>query len=146
MAKLIKLKTAGGEYLSPFLFEKEISQKIGKVSYAKNTSRGQFLIETENADQTNKIMTIKTVGEVAVSVSLEETFTKGVINAKSLIYLTDETLLRELSEQGVAKVERILRRGVAEDGEPKIKEGFRSAGLFLLFLRVKKTRQNKNWI
>ena len=133
MAKLIKLKTAGGEYLSPFLLEKKISQKIGKVSYAKNTSRGQFLIETENTGQTNKIMAIKTVQEVAVSVSLEETFTKGVINAKSLIYLTDETLLRELSEQGVAKVERILRRGVAEVGEPKIKEGFRSAGLFVLF-------------
>lgn len=41
-------------------------------------------------------------------------------------------LIIVLSEQGVTKVERTLRRDKVEDSETKIKEGFRSSSLFVL--------------
>ena len=134
MTNFISLKSIVGQYLSPFLLHKALSVKIGELKSVKHMGPGHFVLQSKDEEQAKKLLTIKHIGEIEVSVTLDgaRNTSIGIIKARCLIHLNDEFILSELANQKVIAVERILRRGRPKEFEAVVKEGFCATGLFKL--------------
>ena len=130
----VNIRKKGGGYINPFLLSKIITQTIGPLLTAKNTPEG--LLTKLNKDQIDKLNGIKT-GEIDIEAVLNEAknTSKGTIFFPELKYSEDDEIIEELSDQGVYKVERILKRGSPALNEKGTKEGLRNTGLFILHFK-----------
>ncbi|GBN76898.1 hypothetical protein AVEN_11237-1 [Araneus ventricosus] len=70
--------------VSPFLVEKAISSALGEVKSTKKLRSGNLLVEVNSPTQAKKVLNIKTLSTIAVTVTPHATLnsSKGVISCE----------------------------------------------------------------
>ncbi|GBM86427.1 hypothetical protein AVEN_43387-1, partial [Araneus ventricosus] len=98
--------------VSPFLVEKAISSALGEVKSTKKLRSGDLLVEVNSPTQAKKVLSIKTLSTIAVTVTPYATLNsfKEVISCADLLNDPVEKITKELSNQGVTHVRRITIR------------------------------------
>ena len=104
--------------LSPFSIAKAIQGKFGTVGKITKMKSGALLVEATRASQARQILATTELSGLPVTASPHRTLnsSKGVIKDyhKDLFYMTNEEIMKELSDQGVTDVSRFLLK---KDGE-----------------------------
>ena len=99
---------------NPFKIDRDIKTIVGKKLYyeIKPLSSGLLLIEVDQKQVHDKMMQIRKVHDIPVSVSAHSSlnFSKGTILCDSLSRLSDEEIKEELEDQDVTSVYRIKKR------------------------------------
>ncbi|XP_055950828.1 uncharacterized protein LOC129984899 [Argiope bruennichi] len=95
--------------VSPFLVEKAISGHIGEANAIRKIRSGDLLVEVANKKQAQKILKIKSLSTIPVTVSAHRSLnsSKGVITCGELYNEETDEILKELRNQGVTEVRRI---------------------------------------
>ncbi|XP_055943815.1 uncharacterized protein LOC129974989 [Argiope bruennichi] len=95
--------------VSPFLVEKAISGHIGEAKAIRKIRSGDLLVEVANKKQAQKILKIKSLSTIPVTVSAHRSLnsSKGVITCGELYNEETDEILKELRNQGVTEVRRI---------------------------------------
>ena len=96
--------------LSPFAVEKSILGRYGTVKQVKKLKDGSLLIEVEKSIQAQLILDTQTFLDIEVDAHHSLNTSKGVIrdHHQDLKDMTDEDIRKELSTQGVLKVNRFI--------------------------------------
>ena len=98
--------------LSPFAVEKSILGRYGTVKQVKKLKDGSLLIEVEKSIQAQLILDTQTFLDIEVDADAHHSLntSKGVIrdHHQDLKDMTDEDIRKELSTQGVLKVNRFI--------------------------------------
>ncbi|XP_067131718.1 uncharacterized protein [Centruroides vittatus] len=97
---------------SPFLIQKSFESTIGHLKKIQKLRSGDLLVETASPQQTTKLMTMKTLGDMAISVTPHGSLksSRGVIFEFDLISEDESEIQIGLSDQGVTSVRRISIR------------------------------------
>ena len=98
---------------NPFKIAKALKDILGKkyVNDPKPLSSGLLLIEVDQKQTHDKLMSIKTLDKIPVTVKPHSTLnqTKGTIYCESLKETSDETIKKELLEQDIIDVYRVQK-------------------------------------
>lgn len=108
---VIKRDVGDFSKVSPFLISKLINNVAGDTKMIKKTKDGS-LIETKASYQSQKLLSVKALGEFSVSVSAHSTLntSKGVLFCRDLMNCHVDGILVELKEQGDYDVRRIISK------------------------------------
>src|SRR5215469_9308451 len=92
--------------MSPFLIEKAIKGTVGTVKNVRKLRSGLLLVEVESEAQARRIMNVKQLHDMKVTVSPHRSLNSctGVITSTELSKLKEEEIQAELEEIGVSKV------------------------------------------
>jgi hypothetical protein len=105
--------------LSPFAVSKYLKHRVGDVVSVKKQRSGSLLIEAATVKQAQKLQTITYFGEIPIKSSIHKSLNtkKGIIRCSDFKGMTDETLQKELAQEGVTEVKRIqsFRNNKKED-------------------------------
>ncbi|XP_055925500.1 uncharacterized protein LOC129957270 [Argiope bruennichi] len=98
--------------VSPFLVEKSLTTRIGEVASVRKLRSGDLLVEVSSRQQSNKILKLKSFGQIPVSITPHSSMnsSKGVITCGELFNVTLEEITEKLKNQGVTHVRRIAIR------------------------------------
>lgn len=98
--------------LSPFLIQKTIDSFCGPVKSLKKIRDGSILIKTKNSTQSQKLLTLKKIGETEITVKKDEKLntSKGVCFSIEADCCTEVELLENLKDQKVIEIKRFTRR------------------------------------
>ena len=97
------------EELNIIKADKEIKSKVGKLKKIVKAGKNTLLVETESADQSMKVMTLKQLADIPVIVETHKTLNqvRGIVKSKAWGKNTIEELKEQLANQGVADIQRI---------------------------------------
>ena len=108
--RFLIVKRINGDFfkVNPFVIQKLLFGIVGDVKNLKKIKDG-LLIETVSSAQSNRLLGIKNLGDMAVEVFAHKTLNvkKGVIYHKDLLNCSVEEILESLRGQGVIEVKRI---------------------------------------
>ncbi|GBN82280.1 hypothetical protein AVEN_167683-1 [Araneus ventricosus] len=98
--------------VSLFLVEKAITANLGMTKSTRKFRSGDLLIEIETRKQAQKIIQLKYLDTIPVTVSVHATLnpSKGVISCGKLLHVPMEEVLKGFQLQGVTHVQRITIR------------------------------------
>ena len=112
--------TAPLSKLSPFVVAKGIQGKFGTVEKITKMKSGALLIQATRTSQARQILATTELHGMPVTASAHRTLnsSKGVIRVKDyhkdFLFMADEDIVQELSDQGVTDVSRFILK---KDGE-----------------------------
>lgn len=113
--------------ISPFLIKKVIDSTCnGEVSECKKLRNGSILVKTKNSIQANKLIKLTAMSDkIRINVSEHKSlnFSKGVMYSSDLFGISEEEILKNMSNQKVCEVKKIFR---------KEKEELKETGLIIL--------------
>ncbi|XP_023232322.1 uncharacterized protein LOC111632186 [Centruroides sculpturatus] len=91
---------------SPFLIQKLFESTIGHLKKIQKLRSGDLLIETASPQQSAKLLTIKTLGDMEVTVTPHGSLnsSRGVISEVDLMSEEESDIQIGLSDQGVTAV------------------------------------------
>ncbi|GBO13354.1 hypothetical protein AVEN_41245-1 [Araneus ventricosus] len=91
--------------VSPFLVQKSISNNVGEVASVRKLRSGDLLIEVASKIQSQKIVALKTVGIIPVTISPHSSLntSKGIISCGEMLNDAMEEITNELQCQGVTQ-------------------------------------------
>ncbi|XP_067133887.1 uncharacterized protein [Centruroides vittatus] len=97
---------------SPFLIQKLFESTIGHLKKTQKLRSGDLLVETASPQQTVKLLSMKTLGDMAISVTPHVSLnsSRGVISEFDLMSEEESDIQIGLSDQGVTSVRRISIR------------------------------------
>ncbi|XP_067126784.1 uncharacterized protein [Centruroides vittatus] len=97
---------------SPFLIQKLFESTIGHLKKTQKLRSGDLLVETASPQQTVKLLSMKTLGDMAISVTPHVSLnsSRGVISEFDLMSEDESDIQIGLSDQGVTSVRRISIR------------------------------------
>lgn len=100
---VIKSNEQEKKNFNPFVLNKILKLKIGEDYHAKSLPNGSVMIETTRKDQVSELLQLEEINGIKVDVSLHRSlnYAKGVIKNKELAAIEAETIVAELSDQGV---------------------------------------------
>ncbi|XP_023238775.1 uncharacterized protein LOC111637504 [Centruroides sculpturatus] len=104
---------------SPFLIQKLFESTIGHLKKIQKLRSGDLLVETASPQQTTKLSTMKTLGDMGILVTPHRSLnsSRGVISEFDLMSEDESDIQIGLLDQGVTSVRRIsIRRDSAEEG------------------------------
>jgi len=99
--------------ISPFLIKKQIDFACsGEVEECNKLRNGTLLIKTKTNLQAKRLFQLKAFAEIVVNVPLHNSlnFTKGVIYSNDIRGIDESIIKRELANQLVCDVKKILKR------------------------------------
>jgi len=99
--------------MSPFFIKKQIDVACsGEVEECKKLRNGTILIKTKTNLQAKRLFQLKAFAEIAVNVQLHNSlsFTKGVIYSNDIRGIDESIIKRELANQLVCDVKKLLKR------------------------------------
>ncbi|XP_055924552.1 uncharacterized protein LOC129956646 [Argiope bruennichi] len=98
--------------VSPFLVEKALTGSVGEVASVRKLRSGDLLVEVASRQQSNKILKLKSMGTIKVTVTPHGSLnsSKGVISCGELFNVSLEEITKKLQSQGVTQVRRISIR------------------------------------
>ncbi|XP_023222253.1 uncharacterized protein LOC111623784 [Centruroides sculpturatus] len=101
---------------SPFLIQKLFESTIGHLKKFKKLRSGDLLIETASPQQSAKLLTTKTLGDMEVTVTPHGSLNsfRGVISEVDLMSEDESDIQIGLSDQGVTAVRHI---SICRDGK-----------------------------
>ncbi|XP_023216844.1 uncharacterized protein LOC111619370 [Centruroides sculpturatus] len=97
---------------SPFLIHKLFESTIGHLRKIQKLRSGDLLVETASPQQTTKLLSMKTLGDMGVSITTHKSLnsSRGVISETDLMSEGEADIQIGLSDQGVTAVRRISIR------------------------------------
>ncbi|XP_023229416.1 uncharacterized protein LOC111629742 [Centruroides sculpturatus] len=101
---------------SPFLIQKLFESTIGHLKKIQKLRSGDLLVETASPQQTTKLLSMKTLGDMGVSITSHKSLnsSRGVISEIDLMSEDESDIQIGLSDQGVTAVRRI---SIPRDGK-----------------------------
>ncbi|XP_055932952.1 uncharacterized protein LOC129962974 [Argiope bruennichi] len=98
--------------VSPFLVDKAFLSTVGEVTNIRKLRSGDLLVEVSSRQQSQKIMKLKALATIPISVSPHKSLnsSKGVITCGELFIVPVEIITKELKFQGVTHVRQITIR------------------------------------
>ncbi|KFM61876.1 hypothetical protein X975_23945, partial [Stegodyphus mimosarum] len=98
--------------MSPFVINKYIHSCIGEPRNIKRLRSGDLLIDTISATQSASLLQVTKLGQANVTVTSHKTLNvcRGVISEVDLLYVPEEEIASELSDQNVCGAKRIKMR------------------------------------
>lgn len=111
-----KDRTVGS--LSPFAVDKTLKGHCGTVKAVKKLRSGVLLVETCSQKQSENLLKLKSILDLAVTVSPHRSLNscKGIVRSYDLAHTEEAESVSELSSQGVTAVRPIF---VTRDGQKK---------------------------
>ncbi|XP_023213777.1 uncharacterized protein LOC111616614 [Centruroides sculpturatus] len=97
---------------SPFLIQKLFESTIGHLKKIQKLRSGDLLVQTASPQQTTKLSTMKTLGDMGILVTPHRSLnsSRGVISEFDLMSEDESDIQIGLLDQGVTSVRRILIR------------------------------------
>ncbi|XP_023235741.1 uncharacterized protein LOC111635114 [Centruroides sculpturatus] len=97
---------------SPFLIQKLFESTIGHLKKIQKLRSGDLLVETASPQQTTKLLSMKTLGDMGVSITSHKSLnsSRSVISEIDLMSEDESDIQIDLSDQGVTAVRRISIR------------------------------------
>ncbi|XP_023226158.1 uncharacterized protein LOC111626866 [Centruroides sculpturatus] len=97
---------------SPFLIQKLFESTIGHLKNIQKLRSGDLLVETASPQQTTKLSTMKTLGDMGILVTPHRSLnsSRGVISEYDLMSEDESDIQTGLLDQGVTSVRRISIR------------------------------------
>ena len=111
-SKYISLKFPGVKLengLDNLAAQKDIIAQIGQYETIKKQNSDTLLIKVKTAEQSNRLLQVKKIAQISVSVSEHKTlnFSKGTLVSETMSSSSIEDLQNALRGQGVTKIERL---------------------------------------
>ena len=107
--------------LNMFKVDREIRNNIGQYSkLTEDYSNKSWTVEVKSEEQGHRLMTLSSLVDVPVEVSLHERFneSQGVITCSILKNYSEADIVEGLAEHGVVRCHRIIRNARSANPEP----------------------------
>lgn len=127
-------KAEDGRFISPFLMHKVLKQTAGEMEKVNQIRDFKYLIKTKSTAQVDKLLKLNSIGDRKLILEPHPFLNtcRGVVRCNAFNYIEDEIILKELEDQKVTSIERILMRGQQSKDEKDTKKEFKNTGLFII--------------
>lgn len=114
--KRTDIKDRSFEKVSPVYIHKGIKSICGEPLNVIKLREGTLLVKTKNISQANLLLRCNKMFDMEITVEENAKLnqTKGIVTCADLKYATEEEIMDDLKEQGVSKVEAMMRK---KDGQ-----------------------------
>ncbi|XP_064122432.1 uncharacterized protein LOC135226649 [Macrobrachium nipponense] len=120
--KFLTLSLEEGNIEDSDIFEiyREIITCLGRKPKISSLGKGHLLIEVQSPSESSKLKEIETVCGNKIKCEPHKTYnqSRGVIFSKALMKFSEEKLLKELKDQNVTEVKRIMKKEHGESHGP----------------------------